>query len=87
MSVRVFIGVGVVANSGLVGLVVLRGVGEHRIPLRIGLVGGSRIVSFQCYLRISSGYSNGEISTGAEIEVASDWFTELPCSSFCVCRF
>ena len=71
MGVWVFIGVGVVANSGSVGLVVLHRVGEHRIPFRIGLVGGFRIVSFQRYLRVFSGYSNGEISMGEETEVAA----------------
>ena len=47
MSVGVIISAGVVANPGLVGLVVLHGVGEHRVPCEVGLIGGAGVVAFK----------------------------------------
>ena len=52
VGVRVVVGVGVVANPGLVGLVMFHGVGEHRIPLDVGLVGGAGVVAFERDFRI-----------------------------------
>ena len=46
-GVRVVVGAGVVANPGLVGLVVLHGVGEHRIPLDVAWIGGAGVVAFK----------------------------------------
>ena len=47
VGVRVVVGAGVVANPGLVGLVMIQGVGEHRIPLDVGLAGGAGVVEFE----------------------------------------
>ena len=47
VGVRVVIGAGVVANPGLVGLAMLHGVGEHRMPFDVGLVGCAGVVVFE----------------------------------------
>ena len=49
---RVVIGAGVVADPGLVGLAVLHGVSEHRVPFEVGLVGASGVVAFKRKLRV-----------------------------------
>ena len=52
MGVGVIISAGVVANPGLVGLVVLHGVGEHRVPLEVGLIGDAGVVAFKEDFRV-----------------------------------
>ena len=72
MGVGVIISAGVVANPGLVGLVVLHGVGEHRVPFEVGLIGGAGVVAFERDFGILSRDADGDFTACQEVEVASN---------------
>ena len=62
MGVGFIIGVGIVASPGVVGLVVLHGVGEHRVPFEVGLIGGAGAVAFEGDFRVFNGDADGELT-------------------------
>ena len=72
MSIWAFVGIGVMANPGLVGLMVLHGVGHHRPPLDVRLVGGARVVKFEWDLNFLGRYTGGDFTACKEVKVTAD---------------
>ena len=60
------------ANSGLVGLMVLHGVSEHHIPFEVGLIGSAGVIVLQGDLKILRRDADGDVTACERIEVASD---------------
>ena len=72
MGFWVLVGVGVVANPRLVGLVVFHGVSHHRAPLDVGLVGGAGVIVFYRDFQVLRGDAGGGFIACQEVKVASD---------------
>ena len=72
VGVWALVGIGVVAYSGFIGLMVLHGVGHHRPPLDVRLVGGARVVKFEWDLNFLGRYTGGDFTTCKGVKVTAD---------------
>ena len=72
MGFRVVVGVGVVANPCLVGLVVFHRAGHHRAPFDVGLVGGASVVVFYRDFQVFRGDAGEGFTACQEVKIASD---------------